>query len=284
MIELNSILHNLKGGFFMSLTDRMLTRKSVRTFDTAKTLDDATLTKLKECMDSITNPYNIPIRFQIIKKDDALTSPVLVGEEYYVTASVIKQPHFEEAYGYSFQLLMLAAAEMGLGTVMIGGTMKREAFEAASNLADGELMPCMTPIGYPAPKLGIKEALMRKGVKADSRKDFNELFFEGQWDTPISDMSDDVKDALEHTRWAPSAVNKQPWRIVKQGNSFHFYEKKDKGYDNPVTGDLQKVDLGIALCNFITYFKERGTDTSLTFENPGISIPENTDYIATVTI
>ena len=48
-----------------------------------------------------------------------------------------KVPHAEEAYGYSFEKLVLYAWSLGIGTTWIGGTMKRELFEKAAGLADG---------------------------------------------------------------------------------------------------------------------------------------------------
>ena len=66
-----------------------------------------------------------------------------------------------------------------------------------------------------------------------------------------------IKTALEAVRLAPSAVNKQPWRVVVTENAAHFYEKKDKGYDNG-TYDLQKADLGIALYHFENQCREEG--------------------------
>ena len=59
-------------------------------------------------------------------------------------------------------------------------------------------------------------------------------------------------------RFAPSAVNKQPWRIIAVGDRYHFYEKKDNGYVGEATGDLQKIDVGIALCHFVMGFEEQG--------------------------
>ena len=81
---------------------------------------------------------------------------------------------------------------------------------------------------------------------------------------------------------APSAVNKQPWRVIVTGNGCHFYEKRDRGYSGEKTGDLQKIDVGIALCHFISGLEERGRKPEMTVENPGIAVPEGVEYIATV--
>ncbi|MCR5417031.1 MAG: hypothetical protein K6E79_09570 [Pseudobutyrivibrio sp.] len=159
--------------------------------------------------------------------------------------------------------------------------MPREKFEAASELKDGELMPCVSPLGYAAKKMGVKEVLMRKGVKADTRFDFAELFFKDNFETSLAE--DEAKElgidtALEAVRLAPSAVNKQPWRVVITKDGAHFYEKKSRGYDNG-TYDLQKIDMGIALYHFERECKESNKSVEYKVCDPGISLLENMDYI-----
>ena len=53
---------------------------------------------------------------------------------------------------------------------------------------------------------------------------------------------------------------------------------------NEKTGDLQKIDLGIALCHFISGLEEQEKSYTVEIEDPGIEIPEGVEYIATVTI
>ena len=64
--------------------------------------------------------------------------------------------------------------------------MDRPAFERAMTLGDEERMPCMSPIRYPARKMSIKEGMMRKGIKADSRDPFASLFYDGTFGTPLT--------------------------------------------------------------------------------------------------
>ena len=89
-----------------------------------------------------------------------------------------------------------------------------------------------------------------------------------------------IIDLIEMVRWAPSAVNKQPWRIIVRAGKYHFYEKKDKGYVSEATGDLQKIDVGIALCHFDLSLEEDGISGSFVFEDPELAVPGNTYYIA----
>ena len=72
---------------------------------------------------------------------------------------------------------------------------------------------------------------------------------------------------LEGVRMAPSASNKQPWRIVRRGGDWHFYLQRTKGYGKGSAlfavlrlADLQRVDLGIALCHFELAARELGLD------------------------
>lgn len=262
--------------------DDVKNRRSVRTFD-GEGLTQEELKDLQAYSTSIVNPYNIPIEFVFLNKEDHdLSSPVLSGEKHYISAKVKKGVNADVAYGYSFEELLMYAESKGIGSVWIGGTMPRDKFEAASNLQADEIMPCMSPIGYQADKMGVKEVLMRKGVKADTRFDFSDLFFKGDFNTPLT--QDEAKEcgillALEAVRLAPSAVNKQPWRVVVTESGVHFYEKKDRGYDNG-TYDLQKVDLGIAMYHFENQCREEGKQLTFKLADPGIAIPEKTEYIA----
>ena len=258
-------------------------RKSVRTYD-GRMISDEHRKDIEEYIKSISNPFGIPVEFVLLNaKEHGLSSPVLAGEELYVAGKVEKKDYAEEAYGYSFEKLVLHARELGIGTVWIGGTMKRDNFEKAAGVKSGEIMPCISPLGYPAEKKSLKETMMRKGVGADTRITADKLFFDGTWGNPLN-PADDMKDVLEMVRWAPSAVNKQPWRIILKDGIYHFYEKKDKGYVHEDTGDIQKVDLGIALCHFCMGLEEKGIHTEVAVNDPGIEIPADTEYILSVSL
>ena len=257
-------------------------RRSVRTFEGGKP-DNSIIEELKSFAEDISNPYDIQVRFEFLDADEhKLSSPVLSGEKLYVSAMVQKGEHSEEAYGYEFEALLMKAHKMGLGTVWIGGTMPREKFEKASGLKENEVMPCMSPLGKISGKMSIKENLMRKGVKADSRFDFEDIFFSESFKNPMTRgnaMERGLFDALESVRLAPSAVNKQPWRVVIGKNVAHFYVKHDKGYITP-DYDLQKIDVGIALYHFEQELMEAGKKPVLEVSEPDIARPEQTDYVA----
>ncbi|MBQ9644137.1 MAG: nitroreductase family protein [Lachnospiraceae bacterium] len=258
-------------------------RKSVRSFD-GNPLRSEDREKLEQTAAAITNPFGIPVRFVFLDAaENGLSSPVLTGEKMYVAGIVEKKPYADVAFGYALEQLVLTAWSMGIGTTWIGGTMKRELFEKAAGVQAGEMMPCMSPLGYPAKKKSVKETLMRKGVGADNRLPAEKLFFQDSFDQPLSgQQAAELGDLIEMVRWAPSAVNKQPWRVVIRDGQAHFYEKKDKGYVGEATGDLQKIDVGIALSHFVMGLKEQNRQPEVMISDPGIQTPENTEYIASV--
>lgn len=262
-------------------TQTIRERHSVRTFD-KKSINPETLEEVKQWIESIDNPFHIPVSMQLLNKEEKdLSSPVLVDEEWYVAGKVPKVAHGEEAFGYSFEDFILKAQSLGLGSVWLAATIKRPAFEKAINLQSNEVMPAVSPLGYPATKRSNREKLMRKGMGSDTRRAFEDLFFLDSFQTPLlEEEAGEWKLPLEMVRLAPSATNKQPWRAIVDHNKVHFYEFKSKGYANE-SGDIQKVDLGIAMRHFDLACLEQGQKGHWQIEDPNIAHEPNVEYIAT---
>ncbi len=256
-------------------------RRSVRTFD-GEVIREEHEWKLREFAGKVENPYDIPITWKLLDADvHGLSSPVIVGTDKFIAGKMHRVPHAEEAFGYTFEKIVLFAESLGVGTTWIAGTMDRAAFERAMKLEEGEVLPCVSPLGYPAKKMSLRESMMRKGVKADSRLPFETLFFDGSFDKPLTESSAGaLADVLEAVRLAPSAVNKQPWRVVICGDKAHFYEKRSKGFAAKNGWDMQKIDMGIALCHFELAAQECGYGVSFELSDPALPITEDVQYIA----
>ena len=257
-------------------------RVSVRTFD-KKIVSESTIGEIDKYINQLKNPFQVPIEFRVLDaKKYGLSSPVIIGAEMYVAAKYKKAPNAELAFGYAFEKFILFATSLGLGTVWLAATIDRKAFEKAVALTEGEVMPAVSPIGYPAKKRSIRENLMRMGMKSDDRLPFETLFFNGDFQYHLKESeAGQLLLPLQMLRLSPSATNKQPWRIVADGNKIHFYEEKTKGYANETSGDIQKVDIGIAICHFEIAANEKGLKGSIIQNDPGIIKPNNTEYIAT---
>lgn len=255
-------------------------RKSVRSFDGAPLRTDDRA-KLEEYLAHVETVFLAPIHFRLLDaKEYGLSSPVVTGANLYAAGKLARVPMAEVAYGFVFEKFMLYALSLGVGAVWLAGTLDRPAFERAMEVADDELMPAVTPLGYPAKKRAIRDAAMRRAIKADTRLPFESIFFDGGFDTPLTiEKAGDYREALEAVRLAPSAVNKQPWRVVKLGDDFHFYKKASLP-DNP-KGDVQKLDIGIALAHFTLSMEEQGVKGGVIRDDPGIECGQDTEYIAT---
>ncbi len=268
----------------MSILETIRKRRSVRTFDeTPLCPEDAQ--KILTFAEKVENPYDLPITWKILDaKRYGLSSPVIVGTDTYIAGKLRCVPHAEEAFGYAFEKVVLFAEELGIGTTWIAGTMNRGAFEKAMDVSDGEFMPCVSPLGYPAKKMSLRESMMRRGVRADSRFDFGDVFFEGSFEKPLTrEAAGKLADVFEAVRLAPSAVNKQPWRVVLCQDKAHFYEKRQNGMANGAW-DIQRIDIGIALSHFELAAAENGIRAVLAPEDPGLRAADDLIYIASFSL
>jgi len=272
-------------GKIMNTLELMAKRRSVRTFD-GRALSTEDAKKIMEFAEKVEDPYDIPISWKILSAEKhGLSSPVIVGTDSYIAGKMPRVPHAEEAFGYAFEKVVLFAESLGVGTTWIAGTMNRDAFEKAMDVSKDEVMPCVSPLGYPAKKMSVREVMMRKGIKADSRMGFGELFFDGSLASPLTkEKAGKLADAFEAVRLAPSAVNKQPWRLVLSGDKVHFYEKRSKGYVSEDGWDLQKIDIGIALCHFELAAKDSGYEVSLLQDEQAAAAQEDLVYIASFAV
>ena len=268
----------------MKISELIRARRSVRTFD-GRSIGQDILENILEYANNSENPYDIPIEWKILNADaDGVSSPVIVGTDTFIAGKMKRVPQAEEAFGYSFEKVVLYALSLGIGTTWIAGTMPRSAFEKAMKLGNDEVLPCVSPLGCAAKKMSVRETMMRAGIKADTRLGFSELFFDGSFDKQLQpDNAGELKLPLELVRLAPSAVNKQPWRIVVERDKVHFYEKQSKGYVNN-GWDTQKIDMGIAMCHFVCGLEETGRKAEVTVSDPGIVCPAETHYISTLRI
>jgi hypothetical protein len=185
-----------------------------------------------------------------------------------------------EDYGYGMERNILFATSLGLGTCWLGGTLNRAGFARRIGLEEGELMPAISPVGYPAGKRSLTDRAFRFMAKSDRRRPWTELFFDGRPGNPLAqEHAGPFAEALEAVRIGPSASNRQPWRVVREGACFHFFLRRTPGYDR-MTGEvrLQEVDMGIALCHFELAARESGIPGGWKDSRPSFD-PEAMEYV-----
>ena len=168
-------------------------------------------------------------------------------------------------YGFLFEEVILRLTDEDLGTVWLGGTFKRSHFKFEIDMKEGEIIPAISPVGYGAEQ-SMREKVLRGFTKAKSRKPFDELFSTPELETLPKDYP--FREYLECLRLAPSASNKQPWRVIADDNVFHLYLKRTSGYAKNLPTDIQAIDMGIALSHLYLPIKEDGYTPEVINERP----------------
>jgi hypothetical protein len=157
-------------------------------------------------------------------------------------------------FGFVLEKTVLDLEMMGISTCWLGGTFKRTDFERKYVKSKEEIIPCVISIGFEDDKR-FGEKIIRRLSNADSRIPREDIFFHDSFEIPLSkDSAGELNEPLEMLRLAPSASNKQPWRVVctDEGNICHFYLEKTKGYSGNKMGFcIQHIDMGIALSHFV---------------------------------
>ncbi len=168
-----------------------------------------------------------------------------------------------------------------MGTCWLGGTFNRSQFASFLQLNENEVIPAITPIGYPATRRW-KEKVIRSVVKAKVRKPWNEIFFTGDFNTPIDqEKIGEYKTILDMVRIGPSAGNNQPWRIVKEREriAYHFFVKYSEDKRLSAYNQFVRLDIGIAICHFDLSAKELGIPGEWNFIDPDVNNPKGLKYV-----
>lgn len=260
-------------------------RHSVRTYEN-RPLKTEDREALLECMKRLENPFGVPVHKYIVDKkleadgEKLGTYGIIKGASTFLGVSVPNRELAPLAAGYEFENLILYATHRGLGTVWLAATFNRENFASAMGIPQDELFPAISPVGYPAVKRSLTERLMRSAVKAASRKEWNELFYQADFQTPLTKANaGDYAQPLEMVRLAPSARNAQPWRVRKTENAYHFYADYKSGLSDGEKR-IKQVDLGIALSHFHQTALECGLTGAFERIPPeDISLPETLHYL-----
>lgn len=267
-----------------SVKDAAEKRISVRTYEN-RPLEQELRDDIISYTNEIHNPLGPKIRIQFIEKDAKAggeklgTYGIIKGANLYLGVTIQNTENAPEALGYEFEQLVLYAASRGLGTCWLGGTFNRSAFTSAMDIKENEIFPILSPIGHPASKLRVSEQLFRRTLNADNRLPWKDLFFKNSFEHPLSkEEAGKYLFPLEMVRLAPSAVNKQPWRVIVIGNDVHFFEKHSLGGENAAV-DMQRIDVGIAVCHFHLAAKEKNLSGHFERKQPDIALPSDMTYI-----
>lgn len=253
--------------------------------------------EFKRRLDALSNgPFGSPARFKLMAATEqdkqALrglgTYGYIKNPAGFIVGAIESHPKALEEYGCLMEQAILEATALGLGTCWLGGSFTQSSFSRKIELQRSEIMPAVTSIGSYIDEEQARNAVMRRKLNATSRKSWGELFFSETFSRPLTaDQAGNYAIPLEMVRLAPSASNKQPWRILQCGKAWHFYLQRTPGYGKGSLlfgvlrlADLQRVDVGIAMCHFEQTARELGLAGKWQVADPGLpASDEYTEYV-----
>ena len=270
-------------------------RTSWRSYD-KRPLEPAVMEQISDFCEGIDGPFGTSVRFQLVAAadgdHDALKSLGTYGMIKNPTGFVIgamgKGDNNNEDYGYAMEAIILRLTDLGLGSCWLGGTFSKSTFSKRINCGEEETVPAVASTGYRTQRRSTLDRVVRWGAGSRKRIPWEQLFFRDDF-TIVAAQAEvgELALPLEMVRLAPSASNKQPWRILLKDDEVHFYLRRTKGYGERNArlfglADMQRIDLGIALCHFDLMAREVGLPGSWRLSDPGVTSPwVNTEYTAT---
>jgi nitroreductase len=166
---------------------------------------------------------------------------------YIVLAAREREGYLIDA-GFRFEQMVLDATGRGLGTCWVGLMFKEAALRSLLGLDDSWRMIVLSPIGRPLEK-SFMNRMLRTLAGSKGRKPVEELFFWQHYGAMLPariTSNQRLMQVFEATRWAPSWMNRQPWRFVLQDREILVYKVKQQDREGK---DYHRLDCGIAMCH-----------------------------------
>ena len=195
-------------------------RKSIRKFDMTA-LDPSELKKVEDFIKAV-KPLDPAIEYSIefTTKTKGLFN---IKAPHYMVLKSEKKTLSNENIGFIGQQIDLFLSANGLGGCWLG--LAKEADIKSSGLPH---VICIA-FGKPAEPLHRETSqFKRKSLESISR-------------------GNDVR--IEGARLAPSGMNRQNWFFVLDGTKIHCYRKKPDLISGMFFGELEAIDIGIAICH-----------------------------------
>jgi nitroreductase len=264
-------------------------RKSTRTFQ-KEPLSSVDIEKISGYLnrpENLVGPFGYQIEFELLieseerDKDQIGTYGFIKNPQGYILGSSIIETKSLFDYAFVLENIVLYLTTIGVGTCWLGGRFRKQEAMSQLSFADNKIIPAITPIGYPQEKPRLKERMIRNVLQARKRKPEEQLFYYEAFGQPLGDRAEEFRQAINYVIIAPSAQNKQPWRLVFDNKltQVHFYVTNPLA-DNPLyMCEPQFLDIGIAYNHFKTGLDEVGISGELIIDEPEIDVPDGFFYI-----
>jgi len=186
--------------------------------------------------------------------------------------------------------LVLYLAHLGVGTVWMGAAFNPADILQATRVMSDEIIAAIIPLGYAGDKKRLIDYAAPLVLKAAKRKPMDEVFYFGDFGTPLGDHGGPFHAALDLARRAPSAKNKQSWRAVVSRDHTRIHLYAAFGLRHQVGTGRKKyacppeyLDVGTFHRSLEVALMADGLEGTLVVEEPDVRIPDGADieYLAT---
>jgi len=251
------------------------TRVSTRTFTDAP-LTSTHLEKISAYLEypkNLIGPYGNKIQIELVietatqEKEKLGTYGFIQNAQGYIIGSSTKDTQKLFDYAFVVENIVLYLTALEISTCWLGGRFRKQEAMSRISLGDNDIVPAIVPIGYPSKKPRLRDRAVRKILRARKRKPEDQLFFYETFNQPLLDRAGDFQQALHYLRIAPSAQNKQPWRLLfnKDFSQVHFYTTNPLRTHPLYMCDPAYLDIGIAYNHFKAGLDEIGVMGKLAF-------------------
>lgn len=271
-------------------------RRSVRTYDSAPLGAEHLAVIRAYLQDPVCMAGPLGTRFRIelltdVDEDKEIgTYGYTKGFRTVLVAIARPEPLALFELAYVLHGLVLHLAHLGVGTVWMGAAFNPADILESTHVRDDEIIAAIVPLGYAGSKKRLIDYAAPLVLKASKRKSMDEVFFFGDFETPLGADGGPFHRALDIARRAPSAKNKQSWRAVVSPDHtrIHLYAafslRKEVG-----TGRKQYacppeyLDVGTFYRSLEVALAGDGLAGSLVVDEPEVRIPAGADveYLAT---
>ena len=184
----------------MTIKEAMKERHMVRKYVDKEIPEDVVL-KLNERIEQNNDKYNLSIKL-MLNNDKAVNSIIKLllakGVKNYIILAGNESDDLAELLGYSSADIMLYAQTLGLNTWYVGGTFNR----GVSKYVPNKKVIGIVAIGY-----GVNNGVPHKSKTIEEVSCYD------------GNMPNWFKEGIEASLLAPTALNKQDYKIIGKGNN-----------------------------------------------------------------
>ena len=210
----------------MSMKEIIYKRKSVRKYK-SEAVSEEIKEEVKTFFERAKPLYpEIKARVEILPREEVKSMFSWTPPQVVALYSEEKEGYLENV-GFMLQQVELYLGTLGLGACWLG--MGKPDVGAKKERADGLKFVIMLAFGYPEEDPYRSPAQFKR--------------------ESLSSISDQNDERLEAARLAPSSVNSQPWYFTHEGEVIHAYCSKQGLLKWIALGDMNQIDMGIALAH-----------------------------------